>query len=276
MDWSQRRLEAVVAVKARTPLQPKVGLILGSGLGDLADHIQDKTVIPYRAIPYFPQSLVPGHAGELHLGYLEGVPVAAMKGRFHYYEGYTMAQLALPVRVMHALGVQTLIVTNATGGLDPEMQPGDLMLVTDHLNFMFSNPLIGPNDDEVGPRFPDLAQCYSPRLRRIALAAAEAAGVALRQGVYVALTGPGYETRFTHRFLRLAGCSAVGMSLVPEVITAVHAGMEVLGISAITDVVRQEEAPPLTHADVMRVAEGIKPRFITLVRAVLEHLGSTL
>lgn len=271
-NWQQLRSRAVETIRRQTDLVPEVALILGSGLGELADEMTAATVIPYREIPGFPPSTVAGHAGELWLGTLEGVPVVAMKGRFHYYEGHSMQTLAHPVRVMRALGAHTLLATNATGGLNPDFQPGDLMVVTDHLNMMGANPLTGPNDDELGPRFPDMAQAYPRRLRELALRAAAAVGVPLRQGVYVACPGPVYETRFTHLMYRRLGCDAVGMSLVPEVIAAVHCGMETLGISAITDVIKEEGAEPLTHEEVMSVADGMRPRFIALVKAILPML----
>jgi purine-nucleoside phosphorylase len=275
--WQARRKEAAAFIKSRSDVSPQVGLILGSGLGALADEIADPTVIPYGEIPHFPVSTVPGHAGELVIGELEGKRVIAMKGRFHYYEGYTMQQLAFPVWVMHTLGAGTLIATNAAGGVNRSFKPGDLMVIVDHINWMFNNPLIGPNDPDLGVRFPSMAQAYPWDLVEVALAAAESEGIPVQKGVYIAVTGPAYTTRAESDIYRLLRTDAVGMSTVPEVMAATHAGMKTLGISCITDVAKDPKAGPrgiLTHEEVVDVANRTKPKFIRLMRAILRALDA--
>lgn len=261
--------EAVAAIRERTNHVPEIGLILGSGLGDLAEQIADATVIPYGEIPHFPVSTVAGHAGRLMIGRLEGKTVVAMQGRFHYYEGYSMAQVAFPVYVMKFLGAKVLIVTNAAGGMNKAFQPGDLMLIVDHLNFMGDNPLIGPNDDELGPRFPDLSRAYDPELIALAEQKARDLGIRVQKGVYAGISGPNYLPPAELVMLRRLGGDAVGMSTIPEVIAAAHCGLRVLGISCITDMAIGEELEPLTHEQVVAVAERTKPKFTALVRAVV-------
>ncbi|GAB6933539.1 purine-nucleoside phosphorylase [Calditerricola satsumensis] len=261
--------EAVAAIRERTGLVPEIGLILGSGLGDLAEQIEDATVIPYGEIPHFPVSTVAGHAGRLVIGRLEGKPVVAMQGRFHYYEGYSMAQVAFPVYVMKFLGTKVLIVTNAAGGMNKAFQPGDLMLIVDHLNFTGDNPLIGPNDDELGPRFPDMSRAYDPELIALAEQKAQELGIRVQKGVYAGISGPNYLPPAELVMLRRLGGDAVGMSTIPEVIAAAHCGLRVLGISCITDMAIGEELEPLTHEQVVAVAERTKPKFTALVRAVV-------
>nr|MBO2470430.1 purine-nucleoside phosphorylase [Bacillota bacterium] len=261
--------EAVAAIRERTDHVPEIGLILGSGLGDLAEQIADATVIPYGEIPHFPVSTVAGHAGRLVIGHLEGKTVVAMQGRFHYYEGYSMAQVAFPVYVMKFLGAKVLIVTNAAGGMNKAFQPGDLMLVVDHLNFTGDNPLIGPNDDELGPRFPDLSRAYDPELIALAEQKARDLGIRVQKGVYAGISGPNYLPPAELVMLRRLGGDAVGMSTIPEVIAAAHCGLRVLGISCITDMAIGEELEPLTHEQVVAVAERTKPKFTALVRAVV-------
>jgi purine nucleoside phosphorylase I, inosine and guanosine-specific len=261
--------EAVAAIRERTDHVPEIGLILGSGLGDLAEQIADATVIPYGEIPHFPVSTVAGHAGRLVIGRLEGKTVVAMQGRFHYYEGYSMAQVAFPVYVMKFLGAKVLIVTNAAGGMNKAFQPGDLMLVVDHLNFTGDNPLIGPNDDELGPRFPDLSRAYDPELIALAEQKARDLGIRVQKGVYAGISGPNYLPPAELVMLRRLGGDAVGMSTIPEVIAAAHCGLRVLGISCITDMAIGEELEPLTHEQVVAVAERTKPKFTALVRAVV-------
>lgn len=261
--------EAVAAIRERTGLVPEIGLILGSGLGDLAEQIEAATVIPYGEIPHFPVSTVAGHAGRLVIGRLEGKPVVAMQGRFHYYEGYSMAQVAFPVYVMKFLGTKVLIVTNAAGGMNKAFQPGDLMLIVDHLNFTGDNPLIGPNDNELGPRFPDMSRAYDPEMIALAEQKAQELGIRVQKGVYAGISGPNYLPPAELVMLRRLGGDAVGMSTIPEVIAAAHCGLRVLGISCITDMAIGEELEPLTHEQVVAVAERTKPKFTALVRAVV-------
>jgi len=257
----------------RAPLRPEIGLILGSGLGTLADAIVEAVTVDYADIPHFPVPTVAGHAGKWVIGRLAGRGVAAMKGRFHRYEGYDGATIAFPVRVMKELGITTLLVTNAAGGVNPSFCPGDLMLIRDHLNLTFHNPLIGPNDDSLGARFPDMSEAYSRRLGRIAVRAADALGIALREGVYAAMIGPSYETPAEIRMLRKLGADAVGMSTVPEVIVARHAGLEVLGISCITNMAAGILDQPLSHAEVMETGERVQQTFRKLILGILEELG---
>lgn len=253
-----------------------MALILGSGLGDLADEVASPTVVPYKEIPYFPVSTVAGHAGELVLGTLEGVPVVAMRGRVHYYEGYDLGQVTFPVRVMRRLGAEILVVTNASGGLNEAFRTGDLMLIADHLNLLGLagiNPLRGPHEPELGVRFVDMLSAYDPELRALARRVAREKGITLREGVYAMVGGPSYETLAEIRFLQRAGADAVGMSTVPETVVARHEGLRVLGISAITDMaVGEEAASEISHEEVLAAAERIKPGFAALVRGVLAEL----
>jgi len=269
--------EAAAAVKGRAALTPRVGLILGSGLGALAEQVQDAVAIPYREIPHFRASTVQGHSGRLVLGTLAKQKVVVMQGRTHFYEGHSMREITFPVRVMRLLGMEILIVTNAAGGLSPQFAPGELMLITDHINFVGMgghNPLIGPNDPELGPRFPDMASAYDPGLRTIARQVGEAAQIPLHEGVYVCLAGPSFETPHEVHFLRLIGADAVGMSTVPEVIVARHMGVRVLGISGITNVHSTDPSRPreTTHEEVLEAGETIAPRMIELVHGILERL----
>ncbi|RMF38962.1 MAG: purine-nucleoside phosphorylase [Chloroflexi bacterium] len=270
--------EAAQAIQQRTAILPRVGLILGSGLGGLADAVQDATVIPYPEIPHFPPATVVGHAGRLVIGHLEGQPVMVMQGRVHYYEGYSMAQVTFPVRVMQAIGVEILIVTNAAGGLNPDFQAGDLMLITDHINLIGMaglNPLRGPNLDQFGPRFPPMTQAYDPELSDLARQAAAEAGIPLREGIYICLAGPSFETPADIRFLRQIGADAVGMSTVPEVTVARHGNTRVLGISGISNVAiaTPGEAEEPSHEEVLEAAQLIVPRLSTVIRGVLRALG---
>jgi len=268
----ERIREAASYIQGQTPIRPEIGLILGSGLGVLADEIQDAATISYADIPHFPVSTVEGHAGELLVGTLVGKPVLLMKGRFHMYEGYGAETVSFPVRVMRALGVRTLVVTNASGGINADFAPGDLMLIRDHINFMFRNPLIGPNDSEIGVRFPDMSEAYSRRLRELARSVGEREGVSLREGVYLGLLGPSYETPAEIRMLRTLGADAVGMSTVPETIAARHAGIEVLGISCISNMAAGMLDQPLSHQEVMETGERVKETFIRLVKGVVAEL----
>ncbi len=265
--------EAVAAVRAATTLVPEVAVILGTGLGGLAEEIDVATRIPYGDIPGFPLSTVESHAGRLLLGTLAGRRVAAMQGRFHRYEGYSLQQIAFPVRVLHALGARLLVVSNACGGMHPLWRPGDLMLIADHINLLGDNPLVGPNDDRLGPRFPDMSEPYDGALRALARAVALDLRILLREGVYVAVTGPNLETRAEYRMLRALGADVVGMSTVPEVIAAVHAGMRVLGVSIITDLCLPDSLEPTTVERIIAVAREAEPRLTALISGVLERLS---
>ena len=271
MKLTEKIQEAAGFIRSIADFQPEIALILGSGLGTLADEIEEARVIEYSAIPHFPVSTVAGHAGRLVLGMLEGKKVAAMQGRFQYYEGYTMQQVTFPVYVLKALGCKALVVTNACGGLNRDFRPGDLMLITDHINIL-PNPLIGPNYEELGPRFPDMSRAYDPQYRELALEVGRDLGITLRQGVYMAISGPSYSTPAELRMLITLGADTVGMSTIPEVIVANYLGMRVLGISCITDMALPDELEPLTHEQVVRVANETRPRFINLVRAWLRRV----
>ena len=270
-------MEATAYVQSRSALKPDVGIILGSGLGDLAAEVRDATAIPYEEIPHFLRSTVAGHAGRLLIGYLENVPVVVMQGRFHFYEGYTIQALTLPVRVMSMLGAQTLIVTNAAGGLNPVYRPGDFMLIRDHINFLGlsgMNPLVGPNDERLGERFPALAKAYDAELRSLARTmAAQWPDITLYEGVYAQVAGPSYETGAELKFLRIAGADAVGMSTAPEVIVARHMGMRVLGISLITNTATGADTENVNHAEVLTAADAARPKFALLVRGILGKLA---
>ncbi len=265
--------DAVRAVRARTKLVPDVAIILGTGLGALADEMAVETRIPYGEIPGFPLSTVESHAGRLLVGTLAGRRVAAMQGRFHRYEGYSLQQIAFPVRVLQQLGARTLVVSNACGGMHPLWSPGDLMLIADHINLLGDNPLVGPNDDALGPRFPDMSEAYDAALRALARRVALETGITLREGVYVAVTGPNLETRAEYRMLRALGADVVGMSTVPEVITAVHLGMRVLGVSIITDQCLPDALAPASVEQIIAVARTAEPRLTALIRGVLERLN---
>lgn len=264
--------EAADYIRGRAPASPQIGLVLGSGLGVLADAMEDAVTIPYGDIPHFPVSTVEGHAGELLVGRFAGKTALLMKGRFHMYEGYAAETVAFPMRVMKALGIGTLLVTNAAGGVNADFRPGDLMLISDHINFMFRNPLIGPNDGEFGPRFPDMSEAYSRRLRELARREGEALGVQFREGVYAGVLGPSYETPAEIRMLRTLGADAVGMSTVPETIAARHAGIEVLGISCISNMAAGMLDQPLSHEEVMETAERVKETFIRVVTRIAAAL----
>ena len=270
-------MEATAYVQSRSSMKPGVGVILGSGLGDLAAEVQDAAAIPYEEIPHFLRSTVVGHAGRLLIGKLENVPVVVMQGRFHFYEGYTMQALTLPVRVMCMLGAHMLIVTNAAGGLNAAYRPGDFMLIRDHINFLGlagMNPLIGPNDERLGERFPALAKAYDAELRALArTVAAQRPEITLHEGVYAQVAGASYETGAELEFLRMAGADAVGMSTAPEVIVARHMGMRVLGISLITNTATGDDTEVVNHAEVLTAADAARPKFAALVRGILGVIG---
>lgn len=268
----EKTRHAAESIRQRVSTQPRIGLVLGSGLGVLAEEIAGAAVIPYADIPHFPVSTVEGHAGRWVVGELEGQPVAAMQGRFHYYEGYGMDEVTFPIRVMKELGVDTLIVTNAAGGINTDFRAGDLMLIRDHINFQFDNPLIGPNHPEWGVRFPDMSEAYDPAYAQLAKRVAEDDGVGLREGVYAGLTGPAYETPAEIRMLRTIGADAVGMSTVPEATVARHAGIRVLGISCISNMAAGILPQPLSHDEVIETAEKVKPRFIRLVKGIVKDI----
>jgi len=266
--------ETTSAVHARIKQTPRVGMILGSGLGSLAEQIEQPIFLPYSQIPHWPVSTVIGHQGRLVVGYLEDVPVMVMQGRSHYYEGYSMAQVTMPVRVMQRMGIELIVVTNAAGAVNPDFEPGEVMLITDHLNLIGMsglNPLRGPNLDELGPRFPDMGCPYDVQLRQIALQVAQENQMSLRQGVYVSLAGPSFESPADLRFLRLAGADAVGMSTVPEVIAARHGGTRVLGFSGISNKANLDGSTLTTHEEVLQAGEKIVPQLVTLIRGVLRH-----
>lgn len=268
----ERIESAVAAIRARSALQPRVGIILGTGLGGLAARIQVEAAIPYEEIPGFPLSTVETHTGRLLLGTLGGKPVVAMQGRFHRYEGYTLQQVTFPVRVMRALGADTLLVSNACGGMHPFWGPGDLVLIADHINLLGDNPLIGPNVDALGPRFPDMSQPYDLQLQTLAVEVALERGVTLRRGVYVAVPGPNLETRAEYRMLRMMGADVVGMSTVPEVIVAVHGGMRVMGVSIITDQCLPDALEPANIEHIIATAGRAEPHLTALVEGVVERL----
>ncbi|MGG0052351.1 purine nucleoside phosphorylase I, inosine and guanosine-specific [Bacillus atrophaeus] len=265
----QKIEQAAAFIKQHAPQSPKIGLILGSGLGILADEIEGAVKLKYEDIPDFPVSTVEGHVGQLVFGTLEGVSVVAMQGRFHFYEGYSMDKVTFPVRVMKELGVEALIVTNAAGGINTAFRAGDLMIITDHINFMGTNPLIGPNEADFGVRFPDMSSAYDKDLSQLAEKMAQELQIPVQKGVYTAVTGPSYETPAEVRFLRTIGSDAVGMSTVPEVIVAKHAGLRVLGISCISNAAAGILDQPLSHDEVMEVTEKVKAGFLQLVKAVI-------
>jgi purine-nucleoside phosphorylase len=271
-DELERIDEAAAAVRARCEEPPDVAIVLGSGLGAFADSLTDPVSLPYDTLPHWPQSTVVGHAGRLVMGYAAGKHVAALSGRVHVYEGHPMATVVFPVRVMARLGVPSLILTNAAGGINTGFGQGALMVIDDHINLMGSNPLIGANDDQMGPRFPDMSEVYSHRLRGIAVEAAREAGIAVRNGVYVAVHGPSYETPAEIRAFRTMGADAVGMSTVPEAIAARHMGMEVLGISCITNMAAGVLNQTLVHDEVMETARRVRGSFIALLEGVIGRL----
>lgn len=270
--------EAATAVRSLTKYQPTIGLVLGSGLNALAETIEDADIIPYDQIPHWPASTIPGHSGQLVIGKLEGKTVLVQQGRAHYYEGHPLSQIILPVRVMHMLGIRTLIVTNAAGGINAGFTPGDLMLITDHLNMpgiAGNNPLRGPNDDSFGPRFSDMIDAYTPALRKLARETAVANGFTVQEGVYAYVGGPSFETPAELHFLRAVGADAVGMSTVPSVVIARHAGMRILGISSITNKAIPDPTPgtQLSHQEVLETGKLIIPRLSTLLRGVLQQIN---
>jgi purine-nucleoside phosphorylase len=264
---------AAGVVRSRSRIVPEIGIILGTGLGSLAREIAIEREVPYQDIPGFPLSTVESHAGLLLLGHLGGRPVVAMQGRFHRYEGYDLHAVTFPVRVMHALGARTLVVSNACGGMNPLWSPGDLVLLSDHINLLGDNPLVGANDERLGPRFPDMSEPYDTALRRLCREVALDLGIALREGVYVAVSGPNLETRAEYRMLRAMGADVVGMSTVPEVIVAAHQGMRTVGISIITDQCLPDALEPADIERIIATAGRAEPQLTRLITTLLERLA---
>lgn len=268
--------ESAAFVRTHSTAVPEVGIVLGTGLGSLVNSIDNPVRIPYECIPHFPTSTVDTHAGELVLGTLAGLSVVALSGRFHFYEGYSLQEVTFPIRVARELGIHTLVVSNAAGGLNPQFRSGDLMLIADHINMLGDNPLIGPNDDTLGPRFPDMCEPYSNALLDLAETKALELGIKTQRGVYLACSGPCLETRAEYRFMRLIGADAVGMSTVPEVIVAVHAGLRVLGFSAITDECFPDALEPVNIEKIIATAIAVEPQLTRLLIAILHELGASI
>jgi purine-nucleoside phosphorylase len=264
--------QAVEFIRSKTKFNPQIGIILGTGLGSLAEGIKVETKISYKEIPHFPVSTVESHAGFLIFGELSGKKILAMQGRFHYYEGYDLKQVTFPVRVMKALGINTLVVSNACGGLNPIYKGGDIMVISDHINLLGSNPLFGPNDESLGPRFPDMCRCYDPELVTLAENVALNLGIKLQKGVYVAVAGPNLETAAEYRFLRFIGADVVGMSTVPEVIVARHQGMRVLGFSLVTDMGLPDALKPTNMVEILATAAKSEPLLKSIMTQVIEEM----
>ena len=272
MELTEKIMSAAEYIKTRTDLRPAIGMILGSGLGDFADTLEDAVRIPYGEIPNFPTPTVPGHSGALVFGRKCGQTVVVLQGRIHYYEGLSQRELTLPIRVLAALGVKTLVLTNACGGVNTSFRPGDLMLISDHLNCSGANPLIGPNLDAFGPRFPDMSDLYTASLRAAIREKAAAAGISLQEGVYAMYSGPNYETPAEIRMFRILGADTVGMSTVPEALVAGHCGMQVVGISCITNMAAGVLPVKLSHAEVIETAALVHDKFQNLLDIVLTVL----
>jgi len=271
-DLTKKIAETTAFIKSKTEVEPRVGIILGTGLGALADEIDTQAVISYEDIPHFPVSTVESHAGKLIFGSIGNKPVMAMQGRFHYYEGYSMQQITFPVRIMKALGAETLLVSNACGGMNPIYTPGDIMIISDHINLFGDNPLIGINDESLGPRFPDMSEPYTQALIELAEQIALEEKIKIQKGVYVAVSGPCLETRAEYRFLRAIGADVVGMSTIPEVIVAVHSAMNVLGLSVVTDACFPDALEPVDIQKILKVAAEAEPKLTLLMKRVIERL----
>ena len=271
-EITEKIAEAGDFLKGKTKLRPEIGIILGTGLGALAEEIEKESIISYKEIPHFPVSTVESHAGRLIFGTIGNKPVMAMQGRFHYYEGYSMQQITFPVRVMKYLGAKTLLVSNACGGMNPLFSAGDVMIIEDHINLFGDNPLIGVNDDSLGPRFPDMSEPYSRQLIALAEQVALEEKIKLQKGVYVALSGPCLETRAEYRFLRATGADVVGMSTVPEVIVAVHSSMRVLGLSVITDECFPDALEPVDIQRILKTAAQAEPKLTLVMKKVVEKI----
>ena len=274
--YRQRVDEAAAYIRDQLTEVPRLGLILGTGLGRLAEQIEVDAALPYEAVPHFPHSTVASHDGRFLVGTLRGVPVLAMQGRFHLYEGYTAREVTLPVRVMGALGIDALLTSNAAGGMNPQFAARDLMLITDHINLQGENPLVGPNVDDWGPRFPDMSEPYDPALRTWAEEVALEQQIKVQQGVYVAVSGPNLETKAEYRMLRRLGADAVGMSTVPEVIVARHMGIRVLAVSVITDECFPDALAPVTMDEVLAAARAAEPQLTAIFTGVIERLGANM
>jgi purine-nucleoside phosphorylase len=272
MDLYSRAEHAARTIRARIKLQPRVAIVLGSGLGGFAEEFEQAVTIPYQEIPGFVTSTAQGHAGSLVVGAVERVPVLAMQGRVHYYEGYSLEEVTFPVRTFKLLGIDTLILTNAAGGVDVQLSQGALMVISDHLNLMGINPLRGPNDERFGPRFPDMSEVYSRELQELVVEEAKEIGVTVRRGIYAALAGPSYETPAEIHMLRSFGADAVGMSTVPEAIVGRHMGMKLLGISCITNMAAGISEQPINHEEVMETGERVRTTFTQLLRRVIKNL----
>ncbi|WBW95307.1 purine-nucleoside phosphorylase [Oceanirhabdus sp. W0125-5] len=264
--------ESAEYIKGVIKETPEIGAILGSGLGAMADNLEEKVIIKYEDVPNMPASTVHGHAGQFVFGKLNGKNVVCMQGRFHYYEGHAMERLGMPVNIMKELGVKVLMVTNAAGGVNTEYVPGDLMIIKDHINFASNNPLMGSNDDEIGPRFPDMSDAYDKDLREVVRECAKDIGVDIKEGVYTMMTGPAYETPAEIRMLRILGSDAVGMSTVPEVIAAKHCGLKVIGISCITNMAAGILEQPLNHEEVIETSAMVRKQFIQLVGEIIKRV----
>lgn len=275
-DEFSRAEAAAECIRSHTSLRPQIGLVLGSGLGSFADELAGAVRIPYTVIPDFPRSTAIGHAGQLVIGHIGNVPVVAMQGRVHLYEGYSAQQVAFPIRVFGRMGIRAVILTNAAGGINTDYNKGALVLISDHINLQGHNPLVGPNDDRFGPRFPDMTQAYSKSFRQIAHNAAQKLGKNLAEGIYAALLGPSYETPAEIRYLRRIGADLVGMSTVPEVIAASHMGMKVLAISCVTNMAAGILDQPLSYVEVFETTERVRGEFVALLRGVLPEIAAEL
>jgi purine-nucleoside phosphorylase len=273
LDQYDKITEAVSFIRSRWSLEPKVAIILGSGLGGISASLTESVTVPYNEIPHFARSTAHGHAGQLVCGLLDGVPVVVMEGRQHAYEGYPLQQVTFPVRVMQRLGAELLVATNACGGLNPQYRTGDLMVIDDHINLIGDNPLIGINDERLGPRFPDMSAPYTPALIDAALAVARREDFVAHRGVYVAVAGPNLETRAEYRFLRIIGSDVVGMSTIPEVLVAVHGGMKVLGISVITDMCLPDALEVATVEKILAVARSAEPKLRAIIRDAVKSIA---
>lgn len=272
MGYIERINKAADFIKSKMQFEPEIGIILGTGLGSLGEHIENPTIVDYADIPEFPVSTVVGHAGRLIAGTLEGKKVLAMQGRFHYYEGYSMQDVTLPVRVMKKLGIKLLIVSNACGGLNPNFKAGDIMLITDHINLIGNNPLIGPNLEEFGPRFPDMSEVYSKELLRQLEEVATKMDIKVQKGIYCAISGPNYLSKAELTMLIRLGSDTVGMSTIPEAMVARHSGLKTVGISCITDMAIPDTMHSPTHEEIVAVAESVKPRFVSLVKQFVKEV----
>ncbi|WP_132055804.1 purine-nucleoside phosphorylase [Pseudocnuella soli] len=272
MDTYQKLQEAAAYLQQYAGKSPKVGVVLGSGLGNFVQEIEVETAIPYDQIPHFPVSTVEGHSGKLIFGSVAGKPIIAMQGRFHFYEGYSTEDVVLPIRVMRMLGVQTLLLSNAAGGVNPAFTVGDLMVITDHISFATANPLMGPNDNRIGPRFPDMSEPYRKSLIQKALQIGQEQNIKLHQGVYFGVTGPTFETRAEYRLIQILGADTVGMSTVQECIAAVHMGMDVFAMSVVTDLGIRDEENVITHEEVLQAAKAAEPHFATIFRELIRSI----